>query len=476
MNNRLCKKIGLFVVAILLSVLLFPNLSQAQIGDMPKFLELNEITKEYEYQASDFGIHFIGIFSLSNIVRETSILYEFGFSLHIDFFYIEILLDYETDSDLANNHRNWTSLRQFISKIQSISYGVYNETMFYAYIGEIFDFNAGFGTIIKNYTNSLQSPLIEGVGGHFSFDYKDFVRFEFMTADFITPDLFASYIYVKPLKFLDIGVYSEIEVGGTVAFDVDPYRVPYYNFDNEPAVNEYGTTPVIDEDWNIYLDYDGTDPGIENITGWSAYVKAPIYQFDYVDFFVFFEFAQEVSLGNAYRFGLNGNIFNRTTEYRIEFIAYDRGFVPSLFFTQYDTRKINRYKLGIKNKSDASGTPFGIYIELGKEYKANMLGFKVSFEDYFDDEIEGEITIRFYIKEFVKNLGIEILINKWDLGYGSFGEIFMETWDKTMWYIKFYWWLTPNAQFSITAQNFFLIEDGFITKQHQFKLSAKIYI
>jgi hypothetical protein len=209
----------------------------------------------------------------------------------------------------------------------------------------------------------------------------------------------------------------------------------------------------------------------------------------------------ENNLGSAVRYGINGDIFNQTIGYRIEFIQYERGFIPSIFNTQYDNRKINRYIYALQYKNSNFGNTFGYYIELGKDIIPNRLGFFFTFEDYFDDFKEitttnsdgdevtkdvyvgGEATIRFYLKEFVKGMGIEILINKWDIRYDTPDSnipeqegFFYDTIDKSMWYINFYWWLTPNSRFSIYASKYFLIRDGFIMRQHSFGLETMIYI
>jgi len=487
-------------ICVMLFILFIPQVVMAQIGDKPLFLEQNDITKEYIYVPSPFEIHFIFSLALENRFRETLICYRLGFGLCIDFFYIEIILDKEQESEkFGNYHRNWTSIRQLISKIERISYGVYNVTDIYAYIGEIYDFNAGFGTIIKNYTNANQSPAIEGVGAHISVDFgfitdkiRDFIRIEILTADLITPDLFAFSAYVKPLKLLNWGFYREVEIGATFAVDFNPYEISYYDREKEPWVNEFGTEPVIQERWTIYLN--GTDPHIDHILGWSIYIKIPVYDFPFINFKLIFEYAVEEGLGQAFRFGVNGKLFWGAFNYRIEFIMYDRGFVPSLFNTQYENHKINRYIYGLNYKSNTLGDPFGVYIEIGKDIVPNRLGFTISFEDYFDDyigsdptnKIEGEITIRFYLKEFVKGLGIEILINKWNVGYRSTDEFFRDAPNNTMWYLKFYWWLTPNAQFSITSRHYFILystpiasflgENSYIDKQHSFSIEALIYI
>ncbi len=482
-------KIIIYLIIFIGLTLLIPSLLYSQIGDRPHFLEFDELSKDYVYTPSVFEIHFMFSLALENRLRETLIYYRGGFALLFDYLYIEIILDKEQNKDFANYHRNWTSIRQFIAKINTISYGVYNVTNIYAYIGDIYDFSAGTGTIMKYYTNANQSPLIPGVGSHIDINF-DFIRFELMIADLITPDLFGSYISLKPLDFFDFGFYKELEIGGTFAIDVNPYEISYYDRNNEPPVNEYGTTPVIRERWTIVLDYNSIDPNIDNMLGWSIYLIAPIWSFSKIDFKAMFEFASEKGLGNAFRFGLNGSIAN-TFDYRLEFIVYQRGFIPSLFFTQYENRKVNRYIKGLEYKDEAFGTPFGLYIEIGRDIIPNRLGFVISFEDYFDDyesiemvdgnkvydEIEGEMTIRFYLKEIVKGLGIEILINKWDMNYNSVADFFEETVDKTMWYFKFYWWLTPNAQFSLLAQNFFLMMDeGWINKQHIFSIQTIIYI
>ncbi|MFW5800293.1 MAG: hypothetical protein ACOCV8_05710, partial [Spirochaetota bacterium] len=151
--------------------------------------------------------------------------------------------------------------------------------------------------------------------------------------------------------------------------------------------------------------------------------------------------------------------------------------IPSIFFTQYENRKVNRYITGTELKNNDTGSPYGIYAEIEKTFIPDRLAFIISFEDYFDDDIEGEAYLRIYYKEIVRGLGIEVLIHKWDMSYDTAGKFFSETFDKTMWFFKFYWWLTPNARFSITAQNYFLLTyDEGIIKQHTFSLETLIYI
>lgn len=477
----------LFIGIVLFCII--PSISYAQIGDKPHFLEYDELSKEYIYTPSDFQIHFMASLALENRLRETLIYYRGGFSLLFDYFYMEIILDKEQTKDFANYHRNWTSIRQFFAKINTISYGIYNVTNVYAYIGEIYDFSTRTGTVMKYYTNATQSPLIPGIGSHLDINF-DFIRFELMTADLITPDLFGSYLSFKPLNFFDFGFYEELEIGASFAIDINPYEISYYDRNNEPAVNEFSTTPVIRERWTITPDYGSIDPNIDSMSAWSIFLIAPVYRFPKIDFKVMLEYANELGLGSAFRFGVNGSVAE-TFDYRLEFIIYQRGFVPSLFYTQYENRKVNRYIKGLEYKTEQFGTPFGIYIEIGRDIIPNRLGFVLSFEDYLDDfesieivdgnkvydKIEGEMTLRFYLKEVVKGLGIEILINKRDMTYDSAGDFFGETFDKTMWYFKFYWWLTPNAQFALLAQNYFLMMDeGWINKQHIFSIQTIIYI
>ncbi len=502
----LCRYTLMSLLSLLLIICIFPLIAQAQIGDNPFFLEQDDVTGDYYYSPTDYQINLIGILSLDNRFRDNLIFYKLGFSILYDYFHLEVLWDREQEEEgLGNLFRNWTSTRQLASKITNLSYGIYNETPIYAHYGEIYDFNAGMGTIIKNYTNDIQSPVIQGTGLHLAIDF-DFIKAEGISADLISPDLYAGYVSVKPLFFFDsLEFYKEFEIGYAYAIDRQPYRITYYDNRNEPEVNEpfitedYDIQPVIIEDYEIYLK--GNTPNISSISGWSIYARIPIYELDFISFMVMVEYASEYGLGTAFRYGINGEIFNKVIDYRLEFIHYERGFIPSIFNTQYDNRKVNRYIYALHYKNSNYGTPFGYYFELGKDIIPNRLGFIFSFEDYFDDfkevtttnnegqeevkdvYIGGEVLIRFYLKEIVKGMGLEILINKWDVRYDTPDSIepglegfFYDTIDKTMWYAKFYWWLTPNARFSVYASKYFLMRDDFIMRQHTFGLETMIYI
>ncbi|MBT3274193.1 MAG: hypothetical protein HN368_13630 [Spirochaetales bacterium] len=130
----------------------------------------------------------------------------------------------------------------YLPLFRYIRWGFRGEPL-YIKLGSIDDATLGNGFIMGNYANTLFLPEERIFGLNFDMDGQlfkfPFVGFQSFIGNLAHPDVIGGRLFGRPLLWLDVPVISALEVGYTVAGDIDPF---YYtetpDWDGDSVSNE----------------------------------------------------------------------------------------------------------------------------------------------------------------------------------------------------------------------------------------------
>ncbi len=219
--------------SILLVLILLPLFLFAQSG------EQNEDEGTSYGMSGVVGSITIGdqTYSQIRLMPEISI-WKFGFGLDID-----LLID----SDGNIREEDWDEAEDYLHKLLYIRFAQRRDP-FYFKIGSISDYTLGHGLIFNGYSNMLQYPLKRNFGGYVGANTPiSGLGFEAYSHSVEKNEILGGRVFVKPLKVLDIPIFSNLKVGVNVGVDRNQYaRFDDKNGDGFPDIYE-----------SVWLDTDG---------------------------------------------------------------------------------------------------------------------------------------------------------------------------------------------------------------------------
>ena len=252
----------------------------------------------------------------------------------------------------------------YLSKIVYLRYGLKGQPL-YAKIGLFEDGTLGNGFIMGNYSNGVLRPAYTYVGLAFDLDGVLFgfpyVGLETFTNSISTYDLLGGRVYVRPLKMFNIPVFGDLQIGGTVVTDTDPYaiyrktEIASTAKDNELAT--YGGSQVL-----VY----GGDfrqplvnlPGVFSLALFGDLVK------------------QKDAAGGMVGLGGNLLVLNYSSQLRI----LGENFQAVYFDRSYDLSRVSKLKT-YNNYADHKVPAFnGWYFQIGTNLLDGQIAFSSSIE------------------------------------------------------------------------------------------------
>jgi len=283
---------------------------------------------------------------------------------------LDLVFHYRFDAGPANNQFDWRSedywaadaddrLSTIMSRITYVRYGEKGDDL-YAKLGGFEDGRLGNGFILSGYTNMLFAPdiVMTGLaldidGGLFDFPFIGLETFsnDIFNFDTLGGDVVGGRLYIRPLAFFDMGIFEELQIGGTIVLDRDPYR-----FDSamDPTPNAYDETAMV---WGV----DFRQPIIDN-----ALISNVIF-----GDLVFENESMGAMVGTA------GDLLS-FIDYGAQIRYLGDGFIPTYFDGLYDVDRAVKYEV---MESGASGAAFTFgyfayagfnFIEKDDEYLINM--------------------------------------------------------------------------------------------------------
>ncbi len=269
----------------------------------------------------------------------------------------------EEGNSFAIREEDWvptgdtTFLELYLPMFRYVRWGQRGEPI-YAKLGSIDDATLGNGFIMGNYSNThfLPEKRIFGLtfdldGRLFKFPYVGFQSFVGNLAHF---DVMGGRLFGRPLLWLDVPIIKNLEIGATLAADIDPY----YHTDTLPT----GVTEGEADEASVQV--------------FGADFKLPILGSQIVSLAAFGDYVvQNQHTGGMIGFG--GALFG-FLPYGFQLRILGENFLPAYFGDTYDLYRTQYYT--IANATDTT------YIESSAGWFANT-GFS-----FLEDKISFSLT------------------------------------------------------------------------------------
>ncbi len=216
----------------------------------------------------------------------------------------------------------------YLQKFRYIRYGFKGEPLFIK-LGSIDDATLGNGFIMGAYSNTLFLPERRILGLTFDLDGGLFnfpiIGLESHVGDLSSFDVIGGRLYIRPLALTEIPVFKNLELGGTIAADTDPFR--YADSDTKADAELVGIDPEKAQMWAL-----GGD------------IRIPLINASFITLDVFGDIAtlKAESLGGAV--GIDGRIIHIIL-YGAQIRLIGDDFLPVFFDSSYDISRPERYAL-----------------------------------------------------------------------------------------------------------------------------------
>ncbi|MBN2737319.1 MAG: hypothetical protein JXR70_10085 [Spirochaetales bacterium] len=240
---------------------------------------------------------------------------------------LDLIIHYQfQNSELTIRSQDWVPinpnfqnvLELYLSKIKYLRYGHKGEAI-YAKFGSIDDATLANGFILGNYSNSMFMPERRILGLSLDLDGKLFdfplVGIETHVGNLGKFDVLGARLFFRPLVFLDIPVFSQMQIGGSVIADTQPYA--------------YSDLPVPNEALALFLGIDAFQPLIaSDITNLAAFADYATYK----------------GKSHGGMLGMAGDLFS-ILNYGAQIRLAGDGFIPVYFNQGYDLSRDYKYEM-----------------------------------------------------------------------------------------------------------------------------------
>ncbi|MFN4216311.1 MAG: hypothetical protein ACK4HQ_02770, partial [Brevinematales bacterium] len=223
--------------------------------------------------------------------------------LSIGKFGIGLDLNLEFDPQWNFRTSEWNTWQAVLSKILYVRYGVKGDP-FYIKIGNIDDFTLGNGWIMRRFSNMRDFPAIKKLGLALDTDFK-VIGFESAVDNIWDWDIMGLRAYIRPLQPTKMFLLEKLEIGGTIAADLDP---------GNPS-------PPADKPYQF------TDSNIAPVTVVGVDVSLPLVSSPVFNLRPYGDMGYIVGKGTGEAIGIRGDIISMIP-YRFEFRILQPRFVP----------------------------------------------------------------------------------------------------------------------------------------------------
>lgn len=309
-------------------------------------------------------------------------------------FGIGLDLNFEFDADGKLRVESWQGWQNILAKIMYIRWGTKGSKPVYVKAGSIDDFTLGHGTIMYKYSNMLNYPAERNLGLALDLDFN-FIGFESMmgSLDF---DVFGFRLFARPLVNIGIPIVKTLEVGATVAFDLDYFSeitdLSFFTNQNTTDVYVYG-----------------------------ADLGAIVFDNAIIDMLTYFDFVGINGKGTGEVLGVIGKIISvipyrfelRLTQPKFEFAYFDQFYDADKAFTVSNestgvVSSTSKYDSLDSITESYAGWLFssGIGILPNEDTGEDQITWSLTIEDSFADVIKPKLTMELYLSEtLLKKIG-----------------------------------------------------------------------
>jgi len=276
--------------------------------------------------------------------------------LSIGKFGIGLDLNLEFDPQWNFRTSEWNTWQAVLSKILYVRYGVKGDP-FYIKVGNIDDFTLGNGWIMRRFSNMRDFPAIKKLGLALDGDFK-IAGFESAVDNIWDWDIMGLRAYVRPLKPTKLFLLENLEIGGTVAADLDPGN----------------PTPPADKPYQFM---DSHQPAV-TVVGLD--VGLPIVEAPFFHLKTYVDGGYIVGKGTGEAAGLRGDIVS-IIPYRLELRVLQPRFVPVYFDSYYESVRSTKYD----SLDSLTNHSMGWAFTSGVQLMQGALFFDFTIEDDLSD-------------------------------------------------------------------------------------------
>ena len=251
-----------------------------------------------------------------------------------------------------------TILDLYLPKIMYVRYGQRGEPL-YVKLGSIDDLTLGNGFLVGNYSNTRFLPELRIFGLNVGVDGKlfnfPFVGVEALTGNLARFDVFGTRLFIRPLVTTSIPILKDMQLGATVALDIDP------------------ETFVPD---NLKVGYDQVAMG-----GTDIFV--PIIQSELFPLAAFMELGFQPQGRTGFMLGAGGRALGFIT-YGAQLRFLGAGFIPVYFDANYDLYRATKAAFMEQDPGDLGLEGFaGWLAKAGTSLFSDKVYFEVSVDGPF---------------------------------------------------------------------------------------------
>ena len=249
----------------------------------------------------------------------------------------------------------------YLPKIRYVRYGLKGDPLFVK-LGSIDDATLGNGFIMGEYANTLFLPTRRIFGLSFDMDGSLFkfplLGIETFVDDLTAFDIIAARLYVRPLCFTEIPILKNLEVGTTLALDIDPYKY----IDTPPEGSEDYSSTVFGFDFLLPI---LSNPVI-SLAGFGD---------------IAFIGKQAEGSATGGMLGVGGRFFS-FLPYGLQLRILGQNFIPVYFDSSYDLYRSAKYEL-VNSGNTYSDSSVGYYGSLGFSLLEDKIIFNVAIDGPF---------------------------------------------------------------------------------------------
>jgi hypothetical protein len=245
-------------------------------------------------------------------------------------------------------------LELYLPKISYVRWGTKGDPL-YVKLGSIEDGTLGNGFIMGNYSNTSFLPAarmfgasLDVDGSLFKFPYLGFETFIGNLANF---DVIGSRIYARPLLALALPILKNIQVGTTIAADIDPHRYAPPGLPKADSLQIFG------------LD-----------------ARLPIFSNPAASLSVFADAAFQPRGRWGTMAGAGGKFFG-WLDYGAQLRILGPQFIPTYFDSPYDLFRVEKHKM--LSKEPAGSVSVGYLAQLGFSLLSDAVSFKLALDGPF---------------------------------------------------------------------------------------------
>jgi hypothetical protein len=236
----------------------------------------------------------------------------------------------------------------YLPKIRSVRYGEEGDPLVLR-MGSIHGVSLGNGFIVSSYTNEMFAPenrVFGGVANIFgSIVDIPYFGFDVFTSNAARFDVAGGRFYVRPLEAFTTSIIKDLEVGGAIAIDRDPFYFTRRYAMYDPAFLAFADSA-----------------GTVSVSG--ADFKLPLIHHRLFSFTIFGDRASQNNK-TGYMGGISGRLFG-VLLYEGQFRVLDEDFIPGYFGASYDLHRGEQYEIFYAGKNGL------LAVEECKAYLASM--------------------------------------------------------------------------------------------------------